>query len=65
MIVIIRENENGVFISPEEAEADYFIIVKDDGSVRLHTNARLGRTGSVFNTMSIDDAYQFILSSAV
>lgn len=62
MIVIVRENSNGVFVSKEAASADWFIIINEEGHIRVaptgmqHEGSFLG----LVQFSTIDEAYRFI-----
>jgi hypothetical protein len=61
MIVIVRENAQGVFVSREEAEADWFIVVNDTGQIRVAPNGMVDTIQSNRVSFdSIDKAYEYI-----
>lgn len=65
IVVIVRENSNGVFVNKEAASADWFIIINEEGHIRVaptgmqHEGSFSG-TGEQFST--IDEAYRFIIT---
>lgn len=61
MIVIVRENSNGVFVSKEAASADWFIIINEEGHIRVApTGMQYEGSFSGVKFSTIDEAYRFI-----
>lgn len=61
MIVIVRENSNGVFVSKEAASADWFIIINEEGHIRVApTGMQHEESFSGVKFSTIDEAYRFI-----
>lgn len=62
MIVIVRENSNGVFVSKEAASADWFIIINEEGHIRVAPTGGMQHEGNFSGVQfsTIDEAYRFI-----
>lgn len=61
MIVIVRENNQGAFVSREEAEADWFIVVNESGRIRVAPNGMVDTIEKDRVSFdSIDKAYEYI-----